>query len=298
MLAVFCVAALSSQGETNDFVVDESETRITVSGIVAGLTVQEQAAGSLSASAKGTLRIETQAQTIRFVGGSLLDFVTNGSWSPLPDGGDGTAPGDFGAKASGLIGNGEAALRDIEFDVVSDVLAVDSQGRFDGRQLVFAFPPDASSVLSYRIRSFLGVFSGVQELKGLSTNQIASSVIEDSDAENQILRISMDANLLFSLVAEDDSIMNLKGQIVARRSISPVFRILEIGILAEPSSPRIQITWSSKTGEVFRVQGSVDLRTWETLTSDIQASGTVTSWNGPMNSPCQFYRVMRLGGGA
>jgi hypothetical protein len=83
------------------FTIDAVQSQIVISGttMVGDLpvTVQEQAAGSLTAHYMGSILTDVAPGTIQFVSGSVIDANVSGNWAPLATGAAGTAPADYGA---------------------------------------------------------------------------------------------------------------------------------------------------------------------------------------------------------
>jgi Putative Ig domain/FG-GAP repeat len=84
-----------------DFVVDPSQSSLTLSGNVAGVDIKQQGAGSLTSSYSGTLAadVDFNANTIDISStGTNLDAAVSGNWKPNVGGGSGTGPADYGGK--------------------------------------------------------------------------------------------------------------------------------------------------------------------------------------------------------
>src|ERR1043166_6537110 len=65
------------------FTVDSTQSTVSISGTVAGQTLHEQGAGSLTTHYQGTLVADVGVDTIQFPGQSQVVAINNGSWQPL-----------------------------------------------------------------------------------------------------------------------------------------------------------------------------------------------------------------------
>src|SRR6476659_5138305 len=83
-----------------DFGIVTNQSSIALSGTVTTALgtapIQAQGTGSLSTTYSGTIKTDRQAGAITFLSGSTIDANINGSWKPLSDGSDGSAPADYG----------------------------------------------------------------------------------------------------------------------------------------------------------------------------------------------------------
>jgi hypothetical protein len=173
-LILFIALAHSSLTAAVEFTIDPDQSQVTLSGTAAGLTVVEQAPGSLTTSLAGTLVAAIQNHSISFSGGSRIDALSNGEWSPKALGEPGTEPADFGATASGGFLSGTAALREVLLDLESpSPLPIDGH-EFNADGLLFVFPEAAPTAFDFRISAFTIVNQDRRVLAGYATNQIAT----------------------------------------------------------------------------------------------------------------------------
>src|SRR5262249_59389540 len=90
-----------------DFSIVTNQSSITLSGTVdsalGSAPIQAQKTGSLTTGYTGTIKTDLFASGISFLSGSTIDANVNGSWMPLADATDGSAPADYGAKATFLL---------------------------------------------------------------------------------------------------------------------------------------------------------------------------------------------------
>ena len=130
-----------------EFTIDSAQTQVTFSGQAVGLTLTEQGPGSLTTRFEGTIKAEVTDASLQFVGGSRLDGVVNGNWSPMAEGEPGTAPADFGGKGGGFLISGTGALRDLLLDLESNAAIPLVQGAFNADGLLFRFPGGCAQCL-------------------------------------------------------------------------------------------------------------------------------------------------------
>lgn len=205
-----------------EFQVDPERSAITVSGSLATFAVREQAPGSLTSRLEGTVDAEVSETTLTFLEGPLVRVQDNGSWEPKAGGETGSDPACFGGKVSAIIASAVAAGRDMEFTLASAALEL-TGGTFDGRGVVFAFPPGGRAAFDYRV-SGLGATAARMPLEGMSTNASALPGTLVTEGNVQTLRISLDATYVFGLLAEGDTEVRIEGALVATRTLggSPV----------------------------------------------------------------------------
>jgi hypothetical protein len=200
------------------FILDTSQSYVSISGNVVGSPIREQGPGSLTAHYGGTLLAEVSADTIQFPGQSQMVAFNSGSWQPLADGGDGSEPANYGGTATAFFTTGVAAIREMRADVTSGVVAI-TDGRFDTQGLTFFIPADAPSSLSYRLRGLYNS-SGVESLRGESATGQEAQASLTTAGDQQVLAIPINYTFYYSLVAQNDSAVTLRGQLVATRSLS------------------------------------------------------------------------------
>src|SRR5262249_33209335 len=79
----------------------QSQSPLALSGTIAGKDMQQQGTGSLTTTYFGTFLadIDLSKGTIIFIGtGNDFCAADTGSWAPLPDGSNGTAPAIYGVQ--------------------------------------------------------------------------------------------------------------------------------------------------------------------------------------------------------
>ena len=270
------------------FTIDTNQSTITLSGSVLGYAFMAQGPGSLTTSYQGTVQTALAGGTIQFTGQSLIQAQTNGSWQPKADGSAGSQPANYGAMANaGGLAAVTAALRNVQFDVISPVINV-AGGQFDAQSLTFSFPTNAASTLAYNVTGFLST-SGAKPLSGYATNAVASQGTLATSGAQQTLTIPIDATFLLTLVSANDTTVNVKGQLVATRATTTPLAIQSINVQAHTAT----LQWQSAPGEEFQVQSSTNLSTWQTTAANVtSATGTYT-WSGAATAVQQFFRIAK-----
>src|SRR6185436_6373423 len=150
-LLILAVSSLAAGAVTLN--VDPAQSHITLSGTVAGFKLSEQGSGSLSTTVGGSVNVTVANGQIQ-IDSANLDPNTNGNWKPGKNGAD-SSPADLAGQATSIVGTITGALRDLVVNATSTAKPLDSNGKFDASSIVFAFPPNSTSVLDYNA-GFLG----------------------------------------------------------------------------------------------------------------------------------------------
>jgi hypothetical protein len=279
-----------SQAAIVEFTIDSAQTHVTLSGDAAGLAMMEQGqgSGSLTTHFQGTVLADITDQSLQFVGGSQIDGIVNGDWSPLAFGEAGTEPADFGAQAGSGLLSGTGALRDLLLDLESEALALGSLGEFNADGLLFRFPEDAPSAFDYRVSVFFSTESGRELLAGYATNLVAASGTLTTQDNIQVLFLPIDASTTFELLEPDDSTLTITGQLRATRLLGgePTLVISSVTL----SDGLLTLEWTGDGGGAVQIDGTMDLQNWSKV-ADIEA-GTA-SWSVAVGAGPSFYRVTR-----
>jgi hypothetical protein len=132
---------------------DAQATSATVSGTVGGGSIQQQGAGSLVDHYSGYMDAffddggygSAGSRSIQFLGfdavndpASFAVAGISGNWQPLPGGGSGSAPANYGAQATVIIATARLAVRNLAVTVSSGTLAVNPAGMFMANQTTLA----------------------------------------------------------------------------------------------------------------------------------------------------------------
>lgn len=266
--------------------IDPNSSQITLSGTVAGFSLSEQAPGSLSTRYTGTINAHYARTSISFPGQSSIDAVVSGNWRPLPGGSDNSAgaPADYGAEASVLFGTARAALRDLVLDVTSAPLAINN-GAFNAAGLSFSFPEDGTAAFDFNAGA-LG--SGRRNLAGFTTNRIATMASISRDGANERITIPIDAEYKFRTLSDNDSVIQLRGTLVATRPLTPLIYNVSI------NNNVITIEAEALPNQTLRLDHSSDLRTWTPVNaSDSDPSPAEYKFSTTVAGPIEFFRVVQ-----
>jgi hypothetical protein len=286
LATLFCLSVLPAarliQAAPHEFLVDQSRSSITLNGTVFGNKLSEQGPGSMITTFGGRILADVEPSGIQFTGGSVIDAVTNGVWQPGPGGASGSAPADYAARASTLLGSIKGSLRNLVLDLTSGVLPV-SEGRFDASTLVFSFPDASNASFDYDA-GFLGKDGIV--LSGLSTNRIVDGATLVSNGDLQTLTIEIDTEFTFTAIVENDSTVHLTGTLVATGTKLPVITSVEL-------DDQTLVIRVEGTGPAPALYSSHDLKTWTPRAADQtnDASGALLTL--PLSGNQEFYRVAK-----
>ena len=260
------------------FTIDPNQSALTISGSFSGTSFAQQGQGSLTTKYTGTIQAAQTAGTIQFTGSSLITALTNGTWQPLAGGGAGSAPADYGATElyAGFI-TAYVALRSVLFDVTSPVIPVTS-GQFNPSGLTFLFPATATSELDYNA-GIAG--SGSKPGSGYATNNVATLATLTTAGSQQTLTLGVNAQFFFTILSANDTIVTVKGQLVATRNTTPPL------VLQTPTVANHVVTlqWQSLAGQFYQVLSSSNFQTWQTNASNITSASTTYSWTGTNPAP-------------
>lgn len=272
------------------FTVDPLQSSITISGMVVGSTMNEQAAGSLTTKYGGTINAEIIDSTIQFTGGTVISAQNGGDYQPQANGVAGSAPANYGGAVDIIIASGKAAIRNIQLDLLSAPTSV-TDGKFNSDGLVFQFLPNSPASFDYLISGFFFSEAGSEPLAGYSTNHIteqASLVIADA---TQTLTIPISADVAFGVITEGDSSLSLKGKLVATSAVAPppIFYITSAAI----SGGILTLKWQSIPGQQYQILVSPDLKNWAVRAANVMAESDITSWSTPSTNTVEFFRIGR-----
>jgi hypothetical protein len=206
---VLLFAANDAWAIPRDFSIVTNQSSITLSGTV------DSAFGSapIQAQGSGTIKTDLFASGISFLSGSTIDANENGSWKPLADASDGSAPADYGAKATFLLFiTVNFAGRNLVAGLTSGILPISSD-QFDLSTTSVTF---ASGDLAYR--SSTGTPAGSGSIAGKSdflsgTGTLQSQIQGTQTADTLTLPINSD----FVIQPDASTTVNLHlaGQLVA-----------------------------------------------------------------------------------
>ena len=268
------------------FTIDPARSAITLSGNVAGATLLEQAAGSLTTPFSGSLQLDVTPTSVQFTGGSAVVPVEAHNWEPGQRGVAGSAPASYGAKGSLVIvifpATAVAATRRLVFDLTSDAALPRTGDTFNTDRLVFRFADTANSVLDYKVSGAVSS-SASKVLSGLSTNKVSTMASLTSAGGVETLIIPVSATYHFRLLSNNDTQLTFQGNIVATRT-SGVLEVPAVKFTppASPSGP-LTLVWSKS----YKLQRANQLAppNW----TDYAIASPVDI---PMAQPGEYFRVV------
>ena len=271
------------------FTIDNSQTVIAVSGVIAGFPFSQQGSGSLTTSYSGNINADLSGSTVQFTGGSAISAQNNGTWQPGLGGASGSAPADNGAYALAYsFFPVYGALRNIVLDMTSPGLPV-TAGNFDGNSLVFSFATSAAA-LDYESSAIGG--GGSLALDGDSTNTIVGQATISTNAGVRTLSFPINTTFVFTLLSPDDSSVHLTGQIVATNSISGAVTVPIIHSLTI-TNQNIMVAAENATAQSQLLMSS-NLTSWLPASVTIKTNGS--GWiifTTPMRGPRGLFRVQQ-----
>jgi len=175
------------------------------------------------------------------------------------------------------------------FDATSSGAIPLASGLFNPAGLSFQFLTNSSGAMDYRVTGFLST-SGSRPLAGLSTNKVATGASLTESAGTRTLTLPIDTTLGFKLLSTDDTLLTLKGQLVA--TAGPGSSKFQVEIRFEGNQLILQ--WSGGVGPGFRVEQTLDFKTWSPTTGTTATMGDTTTWTGSLTGTAQFYRVTKV----
>jgi hypothetical protein len=260
--------------------VDPAQSKITLAGTAAGYQLREQGPGSLTTTIGGTIDVNATGTEIQIISAGL-DPNVNGNWAPGRNN-DAASPADLAGSAPTLFGTVSGALRDLLVTASSGPKPLAADGSFDAGAIVFAFPPNSSSVFEY---DSFATGKGSKVLSSVGTNQTATA--GTWAAGTQTLTIALNATFYFTLLVENDTQLTLTGEIVAKPAgpAGPMLGGFQI------VDGKVQFSLSGGS-ESSGIESSTNLVQW----TAVQATAT-SGQNGnrdfslPASGPMTFYRA-------
>lgn len=239
------------------YVVDSTQSVVTISGELAGIALQEQGPDSLSTRYSGTIDAELDdypiTSSITLSSNSMVIAENSGSWRPQQNGAAGSAPANYGFDAEGpvppelaaLIPSNaipagvsitgvsiESAIRNLELTFDPTPLQIDLTGSLQGTQIVARVVTGDVAVGVSVIGTIQTPFGPFQAPPIQVTNftfAITNTVATNTNPNASIMRtngietimIDLDNLLAFSAVTTNDSFFQLQGHLVASRILPP-----------------------------------------------------------------------------
>jgi hypothetical protein len=281
-LLAAALGTTSLKATTLQFNIDQSVSKLTLSGSILGNPIEEQGPGSLTSSISGRLITFESLDGIQFIGGSVVVANPTGNWKPGPNGTPGSGSAAYGAQAETVIGVIKGALRNMLMDVTSPVLPFGNEV-FDASDMVFSFRSDTSPSFDYDAGP-LGL--STIPLSLMSTNEIVNGGSLTLSGGLQKLTINIDTQFVLSAVMEGDTIVRLKGQLVAVQADVPT--LTSLGVANATVLIRVQ-----EAGQTCALEVSSDLKHWDpqpaTRIEDTHGVGLSFPTAGTM----QFFRLAK-----
>jgi hypothetical protein len=207
------------------FTIDPLSSSLSLSGTVAGFTLTQQGPGSLTTTYSGSINADFNSSTIQFNNAAAAAAI-NGNWQPLPGGGSGSAPANYGGQASlGGFGIAFGAGRNIVLDITSGVIPL-SGTSFDASQLSIS---PTTGALDYN--SPFG--SGSTSLAGLFGANMATMGDISVVGGIATLTIPVQITQVLTLVSNGDTTITLSGNLVATAAVpeASTFQFVLVGAL-------------------------------------------------------------------
>lgn len=190
------------------FTVNSGLSTATASGTSLGFALVAQAAGSLTTSYSGTVTVDVNPGSVRFIS-AVLTAANNGTWQP-----GGTA-GCYAGNVVTPLGTVQGAARALVGSVTSGTLAVGGGGTFSSTGLTFSA---TSGRIDYNAPI---VGSGTTSLTGNSVpNQAASSSTYVVSGGVATITIPVSISQDFALISAGDTHLVITGQVVATAPVS------------------------------------------------------------------------------
>jgi hypothetical protein len=288
LLAIGCCCLVSNvgRGALETFVLDATNSSLSISGTLAGSAFQQQGTGSLTTKYSGTIKADVTGSNITFVGGSVIVGLNSGNWQPGPGGVAGSAPANYGMKETVLLTTVMAAVRNTLLDVTSSALPL-TGGSFPGQGLYFDYPSNSTSVLDYTYSGLLGSGSGSQQLKAVVTNNLNNATLIVQGAE-LVLTIPVDVSGTATAVNPNDVQYRLRGQFVARTPVSVPLQINTFQV----SPSLFTFTIATTPERSYTILGSTNLTDWATIVDQFTATTNPTVLNISRPAlPLMYFRV-------
>jgi len=289
-LAVWIIAgflASQAQGVPVVFTVDKTQSHITLSGNLAGFTITNQGPRSLETAYTGNINADVAGSTIQFTGSSQIIAETNGVWQPDVGGGSGSAPADYGGKASTPLGTAYGAARNLVLDLTSSSLTM-TGGNFDSTELVFSFVTNFNPALDYNA-PILG--PGSEPLAGYSTNTVANGASLTTNGTVATLLLQVNAQFKFTLFQTGDTTLIVAGQITATNSVAnpPAAPVISSIVI---SNQNVVISVENATAQ-SQLLSSTNLTSWSPTSANVTTNSGMTVFTVPVSGEKNFYRVQK-----
>jgi hypothetical protein len=210
-LVIFVAGFVSlAAARADTFVINPAQSILTLTATVAGAVASQQPPAGFTTSYAGTINATVGGGTIQF-NSANADANVSGVYSPLPGGLAGTAPGDYGGMfTAGGIFPGTFAIRDLIASLSSAALSLTGGTNFDAGQLLFTATGGSAD---YRVAA-LAMMGSIAMAGQSATNGPATGSIAIV-AGVPTITIPIDVTILLTAINPNDSMVRLRGNIVA-----------------------------------------------------------------------------------
>jgi hypothetical protein len=271
----------------NVFIINSSQSQMTLSGEIESYTFTPQGSGSLTANYQGTVNATFTKSNIQFTGSSDIAAITNGSWQPGTNGVVGVSqPADYGGEVNFFFSTAYGALRHFVVDLTSPVLPLTQQTNFVSTNLVVTIVTNSNPEFDFD-GTQVGDGNGYFYLSGETTNNAATASSSFS-TNNGLAKLVIQINT--TLASTNGYSLTIIGTIVATNPLA-AFVPPQITRLVN-TNHNFVITVSNAFPQSL-LFSSTNLTTWS------QASATVTTNNGyviytlPAAAAKTFFRVQK-----
>jgi len=280
------------------FTLDDTQSQITLSGMMFGSVFTAQGPNSLTANYSGTINADVTGTTIQFTGGSLIAAETNGIWQPEPGGDLGSAPADYGATNNALLGigitgvPGNFALRNLLLDLTSPQLPTTNTA-FDGSALTLTCVTNTASLDYYYASAATTTNSGTAFLNGSSTNSISTGTSVSTNSGTITLTLQINVKFTNTLLGIPRALVdNLSGELVATAALpTPPAPPIITSIVKTP--PNVAITTENTTAQSVLLV-STNLTVWSPASAVISTNNSgMIVFTTPINAINSFYRLLQ-----
>ena len=280
--------------QAQSFVVDPDQSRLAISGTVAGFQLREQGPGSLSTSYTGEIQVVRSANGIQLAGG-VLGANDSGAWRPLPDGSNGAAAANYGFLISVvLVQNVVAALRNFVTVPTSGELPVDANGAFSTTGIVNTI---TSADFAFRASGVVANTNGGFSFAGAVATNTADTLghIVRTNGE-EVITVPLDATVTGTFLAPDDTTIQFAGRIVARRALAPSPALTHVSPpFPAPVDGVATVKWTTVVGHSYQLQGAPTVTgAYANVGTPLVASQKETTATEPLGPLIRFFRVVLL----
>jgi hypothetical protein len=198
------------------FSIIQNQSPLELSGTIGGTDIQPQGAGALTTTYFGDFRTdidETNGGIVFIPTGNDFCAADSGSWAPLPDGSNGTAPAIYGIQVDVSGMNLVIAIRDFHINADTGGSALPLYQNPDGS---FGFPSAQTLTISAGSGTYahpvLG--QGPVNLTGLNgPNQADDGQLVDNGNGTFVITVPVSFSVS-GTISGLDYVLNINGQIV------------------------------------------------------------------------------------